>query len=99
MVKKLIVGLLLITVINLRGVREAGTVMTIPVYLFLATYLGMIAWGIGVALVDGPGSLATAAPAPLTGVTLFLLLRAFAAGATRHATVRPLATRTGSACG
>ncbi len=74
--------LLLITVINLRGVREAGTVMTIPVYLFLATYLGMIAWGIGVALVDGPGSLATAAPAPLTGVTLFLLLRAFAAGAT-----------------
>ena len=74
--------LLIITLINLRGVREAGTVMTIPVYLFLATYLGMVAWGIGVALVDGPGPLAAAAPAPLTGVTLFLLLRTFAAGAT-----------------
>jgi amino acid transporter len=74
--------LLLITVINLRGVREAGTIMTIPVYLFLATYLGMIAWGVGVALIDGPGSLEAAAPAPLTGVTLFLLLRTFAAGAT-----------------
>ena len=77
-----LVLLLVITLINLRGVREAGTVMTIPVYLFLATYLGLIAWGIGVALVDGPGSLAAAAPAPLTGVTLVLLLRTFAAGAT-----------------
>lgn len=74
--------LLVITVLNLRGVREAGTAMTIPVYLFLATYLGMIAWGIGVALVDGPGSLAAAAPPPLTGVTILLLLRTFAAGAT-----------------
>ena len=74
--------LLLITIINLRGVRETGTAMAVPVYLFLAVYLGMIAWGIGVALVDGPGSLATAAPAPLTGVTVLLLLRTFAAGAT-----------------
>ena len=74
--------LLVITVVNLRGVREAGTVMTVPVYVFLATYLGMIAWGIGAALVEGPGSLATTAPPPLTGVTLFLLLRTFAAGAT-----------------
>lgn len=77
-----LVLLLLITLVNLRGVREAGTAMTVPVYLFLAAYLGMIAWGIGVALVDGPGSLEAVAPPPLTGVTLFLLLRTFAAGAT-----------------
>ncbi|MBP6786344.1 MAG: APC family permease [Candidatus Promineofilum sp.] len=74
--------LLFITLINLRGVREAGTVMTLPVYLFLATYLGLIAWGIGVALLQGPTPLAAVAPAPLTGVTIFLLLRTFAAGAT-----------------
>lgn len=74
--------LLVITLINLRGVREAGTAMTIPVYLFVFVYLGMIAWGIGVALVDGPGSLEAVAPAPLAPVTIFLLLRTFSAGAT-----------------
>lgn len=74
--------LLIITILNLRGVREAGTAMTIPVYLFLVTYIGMIIWGIGVAFRDGPGSLEAAAPEPIAGVTLFLLLRTFAAGAT-----------------
>lgn len=77
-----LVMLLFITLINLRGVREAGTAMTIPVYLFVFVYLGMIAWGIGVALVDGPGSLEAVAPAPIAPVTIFLLLRTFAAGAT-----------------
>ncbi len=82
--------LLLITLINLRGVREAGTVMTIPVYLFLAAYLGLIAWGIGVALTGGPGTFPAVLPMPAEGsaavglapVTLFLLLRTFASGAT-----------------
>ena len=81
--------LLIITVINLRGAREAGTAMTIPVYLFLAVYLGMIAWGIGVALRDGPGQFPAIMPSPeggaagvLVPVTLGLLLRTFASGAT-----------------
>ena len=81
--------LVLITLINLRGMREAGTAMTVPVYLFLATYLGMIAWGIGVALVQGPGAFPAVIPTPagrqataLAPVTLFLLLRTFASGAT-----------------
>ena len=84
--------LLFITLINLRGVREAGTVMTIPVYLFLATYIGLILFGIGVALTQGPGVFPEIVPVaengpglvPLTlaPVTIFLLLRTFAAGAT-----------------
>ena len=85
-----LVLLLLVTLINLRGVREAGTVMIIPVYLFLAAYLGMIAWGIGVALTQGRGAFPAVLPAPaeagaaagLAPVTLFLLLRTFASGAT-----------------
>ena len=85
-----LVLLLLVTLINLRGVREAGTVMTIPVYLFLAAYLGMIAWGIGVALTQGRGAFPAVLPAQaeagaaagLAPVTLFLLLRTFASGAT-----------------
>jgi amino acid transporter len=74
--------LLFITVINLRGVREAGTAMIAPVYLFLAAFLGMIGYG-AVALVrQGPGSLADSAPAALQPLTLFLVLRTFAAGST-----------------
>jgi len=64
--------------------------MTVPVYLFLATYLGLIAWGIGVALVQGPGAFPAVFATPtefttapgLAPVTLLLLLRTFASGAT-----------------
>jgi amino acid transporter len=37
--------LLVITLLNLRGLRETGTAMAIPVYLFLFTFLPMLAWG------------------------------------------------------
>lgn len=76
--------LLVITLINLRGAREAGTVMVVPVYLFLAVYLGMIAWGIAVAWRDGPGTFppALSSSAVIAPVTLVLLLRTFASGAT-----------------
>ncbi len=47
--------LALITLINLRGATEAGTVMAVPVYLFLVVYLGMIAVGIVESLDAGPG--------------------------------------------
>ena len=72
----------LITLINLRGAREAGTVMTIPVYLFLFTYLGMIAFGFYRAMVEGPGSLAASAPPAIETLTLILVLHAFSSGST-----------------
>ncbi|MBN1201109.1 MAG: APC family permease [Anaerolineae bacterium] len=74
--------LVLITLVNLRGMQETGTVMALPVYFFLITYLGMIAYGIVVALVEGPGSLQAHAPPAFETITLVLLLRTFAAGAT-----------------
>jgi amino acid transporter len=74
--------LVVITFINLRGAQEAGTFIAIPVYLFLVTYLGMIAVGVWRALREGPGSLAAAALAPLEPLTIFLILRAFASGST-----------------
>src|SRR5512136_1665710 len=37
-----LVLLAVITVLNLRGMRETGTVLAIPVYLFLFTYLPML---------------------------------------------------------
>jgi amino acid transporter len=74
--------LLLITLINLRGLRETGTLMAIPVYLFLFTYIPMLMFGLIVLLRDGPGTLTVSAPAATQPITLFLILHAFATGCT-----------------
>jgi amino acid transporter len=79
----LALGLLVaITLLNLRGLQETGRLMSIPVYLFLATYLPMLAYGLVRLAIDGPGSLPAVAPAPTHALTAFLLLRAFATGCT-----------------
>jgi amino acid transporter len=76
----------LLTVANLRGVREAGTVFAIPTYYFIAVMTALIGVGVvKILLGDAPGSLTSAAPpveevSPEQGIGLFLLLRAFAAG-------------------
>jgi amino acid transporter len=74
--------LLVITMINLRGTQEAGTLMAIPVYTFLFTYLSMLAYGVMRALVDGPGSLSITAPPASQPLTTFLVLHTFSAGCT-----------------
>jgi amino acid transporter len=38
--------LLIITLLNLRGLQETGTVMAVPVYFFIGTYLVLILVGI-----------------------------------------------------
>ena len=77
-----LLGLLLITLLNLRGVRETGTVIAIPVYLFLATYLPMLAYGLVRALIEGPGSFHAAALPTLQPLTALLILHTFSAGCT-----------------
>jgi len=74
--------LLIITLANLRGLRETGTLMAVPVYLFLFTYLPMLAYGVVRATLDGPGNLAAAAPPASQALTMLLVLRAFSAGCT-----------------
>ncbi|MEW5873277.1 MAG: APC family permease [Chloroflexota bacterium] len=74
--------LLLITIANLRGLRETGTLMAIPVYLFLFTYLPLIAYGVFRLISDGPHSLEVNAPAAILPLTPFLVLHAFATGCT-----------------
>jgi amino acid transporter len=74
--------LTVITVINLRGIRETGALMAVPVYFFLFTYLPMLAYG-GWRLLNGEaGSLAATAPPAVQSLTTFLILRAFATGCT-----------------
>jgi amino acid transporter len=77
-----LVLLLLITLLNLRGLRETGTVLSIPVYAFLAAFFLMLAAGVWRAIQDGPQPLAPVAPPALAPLTVVLVLHAFATGCT-----------------
>jgi len=72
----------LITLANLRGLRETGTLMSIPVYLFLFTYLPMLAYGLFKLVSGGAGSFELAAPPATENITRFLILHTFATGCT-----------------
>ena len=74
--------LLAITLLNLTGLRQTGTVMAIPVYVFLFAYLSMLGYGTLRVLIDGPRSLVTTAPPATEPLTLFLMLHAFSTGCT-----------------
>jgi amino acid transporter len=83
----LCVGILLvITIVNLRGVREAGTAFAIPTFLFVGTLLITIVAGIFRVLLSGghPTPIVALPPAPaMTAVVSFwLLLKVFASGCT-----------------
>jgi amino acid transporter len=41
-----VVIVLVLTALNLRGVREAGTAFAIPTYAFMIAVVGMVAWGL-----------------------------------------------------
>jgi amino acid transporter len=80
-------GLLaLITVINLRGVREAGLLFMLPTYLFVATLFVTIVIGVVKTLAAGGAPAPVVPPpdhrAPGTTASLWLLLHAFASGCT-----------------
>ncbi|HLZ64851.1 MAG TPA: APC family permease [Aliidongia sp.] len=78
--------LALLTIVNLRGTREAGLVFAVPTYLFIATLLVVIAAGLARTLAAGGHPTPLAAPPALPKATatlgLWLMLRAFASGCT-----------------
>lgn len=75
--------IILITVANLRGVRESATLFAIPTYLFIAGILVLIATGLYKYFTGAVPPLPTGKPEiPLQGITLFLILRAFTSGCT-----------------
>ncbi len=74
--------LVLITLANLRGLHDSGTLMAIPVYFFLVSYLGMLAYGVVKALLGDPGSFDATAPSAGKAVTTLLILHTFASGCT-----------------
>ncbi|MEU5847551.1 APC family permease [Saccharopolyspora shandongensis] len=78
----------LLTAMNLRGVRESGSLFAVPVYAFLIGVLGMIAWGFFQTFVLGRELRAESAgfqivpdETQMAGVAfVFLVLRAFSSG-------------------
>jgi amino acid transporter len=78
--------LVLVTIMNLRGTMDAGRAWALPTYVFVASFVLILAIGIYKTIAAGgepqpvvppPGSLN-----PAEAVSLWLLLRSFAAGCT-----------------
>jgi amino acid transporter len=78
--------LILVTGINLRGVRETGGIFAIPTFLFIFCLLGVIALGVAKTLLAGghptPVIQLPKLAGPTEAVSAWLLLRAFASGCT-----------------
>ena len=78
--------LVLLTLVNMRGVRDTGIAILAPTYLFVLSLLGMIALGLYHTLASGGHPAAVVAPphvpAATAGLTFFLLLRVFSSGCT-----------------
>ncbi len=78
-----LVAIGLITLGNLRGIRESGNIFAVPTYLFVGLALLMVGLGIiniatgSIAPADQPDAIV---PEVLQPITILLLLRAFAGG-------------------
>ena len=81
-----LVILLLITIVNLRGVRETGAVFIVPTYLFVGSLLVTLMLGLVKTLAAGGHPLPVVAPPllplPTAAVSTWLLLKAFSSGCT-----------------
>jgi amino acid transporter len=85
----LAIGIVVVlTLGNLRGVRESGTIFMAPTYVYLAAILGMIAFGL-VGVITGfvpdytppPEWVAEETAGGISALGLLLVLRAFSSGA------------------
>jgi amino acid transporter len=78
--------LAMITLINLRGVRESGFAFMLPTYLFIISLLAVIAIGVAKSLLAGGRPVAVEPPSPqqpaVMAASLWVLMRAFASGCT-----------------
>ena len=79
-----IAAILLMTLGNLRGLRESGNIFAVPTYLFIFAALLMIVMGVYRVVVmhqgGPPPGVIPGAPSVPQQLTIFLLLKAFASG-------------------
>jgi amino acid transporter len=82
-----VILILLITLINMRGVKESGTVFAIPTYLYMFVFVALIVYGLARSFSGDIGPIPydphLAATTNEFGgtLTLFLLLKGFSSGA------------------
>jgi amino acid transporter len=78
-----VLAIVLVLIVNLRGVRESGKVFAVPTYMFIVSILLMLGAGAGQLLF---GTLTPLTPQTVVAetavesISLFLLLRAFSSG-------------------
>ncbi|AQW21828.1 amino acid permease [Lentilactobacillus curieae] len=74
----IVIGIMLL---NLRGMRESASFLTLPVYLFILMILGMVGYGIyQIATGNIQYHAAANVGSPVAGMTLILFFRAFSSG-------------------
>jgi len=85
-----LVLIVLVTVGNLRGIKEAGQIFAVPTYIYMGILGLLIVWGLWQSFTGGLHRLPvdheqldhfTRGGAVMTGITLFALMRAFSSGA------------------
>jgi len=78
--------LVVITLVNLRGVRESGAMFGVPTYVFIVSLSAVLVTGIVKAIASGGHPIAVVPPprvvAQSGAISLLLLLRSFASGCT-----------------
>jgi amino acid transporter len=92
-----VAAITLITLGNLRGIREAGNIFAVPTYLFVGSALLMIAIGAWRIIIGGEGggydpSVIEQTADTASGVTVLLIIRAFASGAVALTGTEAIAT-------
>ena len=81
----LIVGcILLVMAVNLRGIRESGSIFALPTYIFIVSVLLLVAVGLARTAMGQPPQVTGVTPiaVPVESLSLLLLMRAFADGCT-----------------
>ncbi len=82
-----------VTLVNLRGTKESGVALAVPTYLFIAS----LALALGYGVLAHPAPAVPLPPADVAGpVSLWLLLRAFAAGCTAMTGVEAVSNGVGA---
>ncbi|MCP0886370.1 APC family permease [Ligilactobacillus sp. WILCCON 0076] len=76
-----VVIVLFIMTLNLRGMRESASFLTVPVYFFVIMIVGLVVWGLfNIATGKLQYHAAASVGAVVPGMTVILFLKAFSAG-------------------
>jgi amino acid transporter len=78
----IVVSIFLVMAVNLRGIRESGTIFALPTYIFVASVLLLVGVGVTRTILGEPPQVTGMTPiaVPVESLSLLLLMRAFADG-------------------